>query len=80
MSLKIGLHIVNQIYDCAKAGYEVKFCPDFDGMLRIEFTKELVEGFYEHSHLGYPDCPREVLESAIIKSLNEFRESHGINA
>lgn len=74
--MKIGLHIVNQLHDITQADYRVQFCGDFNGMIRIEFTKEYDEKFYEHEHLGYPDCPRDIREQNIIESLNSFREKY----
>lgn len=74
--MKIGIHIVNQLHDITQEDFVVSFHSDFAGMIRIEFTKEYDEKFYEHEHLGYPDCPRDILEQKIIESLNSFREEH----
>ena len=77
--MKVGLFIVEQIHAITPAGYEVKFCKDFDGMVRLEFTKEHDENFYEHDHLGFPGGPREKLEKQIMAALKDFRERYGIS-
>lgn len=73
MSIIELLHDITQL----PSWYEVKFCSDFTGMIRIEFTNELDKGFYEHEHLGYPDCPLEKLEAEVIRSLTDFLKEHG---
>lgn len=73
---KIGLYIINQLHDITQAGFEVKFAEDFEGMLRLDFFKELDPEFYEHEHIGYPGQPREKLEEGVIQALNSFRERH----
>jgi hypothetical protein len=76
MLSKPGLKIVDLIHDITQLGYEVKFCQDFSGMIRLEFTEELDDSFYEHGHLGYPGCERLRLEKDIIESLDRFLEQH----
>ena len=76
--MKVGLYIVNQIRDITKAGYNVHFCNEIhSNMIRIEFTQEMGnDSFYEHEHLGYPECTTEHLEKEIIRSLNDFRTKY----
>ena len=76
--MKIGLYIVNQLHNITQAGFEVRFAPDFEGMMRIDYTKELDIDFYEHNHVGYPGQTRDELEQGIIKSLNKFRMENEI--
>lgn len=80
MSLKVGLYIVNQLHAITQAGYEVKFCGDFEGMIRIEYYKEYEPNFYEHDHLGSPGGQMDRLENAIIGSLERFRETYDIKS
>jgi hypothetical protein len=72
------MNIVKLIHDITQLSnwYEVKFAQDFEGMLRVDYTQELDKDFYEHEHLGYPDCPPEKLEQEVIRSLTEFLEKH----
>lgn len=71
---KVGLKIVDLLHDITQMDYQVRFCGDFTGMIRLEFLHEYDENFYEHHHLGCPDAPRIVLEKAIIKELEEFKK------
>ena len=73
---KVGLKIVDLLHDISQLGYEVRFCGDFRGMIRIEYTEEFDADFYEHAHLGFPDCERAKLEKDIISSLTGFLEQH----
>lgn len=73
---KVGLFITTLLHDITQAGYEVDFCKDFHGMMRVEFYKEIDHGpeqFYEHTHCGFPDCTREQLEKSIIQALIDFK-------
>lgn len=69
---KIGLKIVDLIHDISQLEYEVKFCGDFSGMIRLELSNEFDESFYQHRHLGFPGCERERLEKDIINALAQF--------
>lgn len=76
---KVGLYITTLLHDITRAGFEVDFCPDFQGMMRVEFYKEIdhdPEQFYEHVHCGFPGCKREVLEKSVIDALIEFKTKH----
>jgi hypothetical protein len=73
---KVGLKIVELIHELNQMHYEVKFCPDFSGMSRVELTDEFDSDFYQHSHLGCPGTERIVLEKAIIKQLSEWVERY----
>jgi len=73
---KIGLKIVELIHDITQKDYCVSFNGDFEGMVRIDYTYEWDDTFYEHEHVGFPDCERIHLEKNIIRSLSEFLEKH----
>jgi len=73
---KVGLKIVDLLHNISQLDYHVQFCGDFNGMIRIEFREEWSEEFYEHQHLGFPDCPRDRLEKEIIEALSNFWEAH----
>lgn len=76
MKEKVGLKIVDLIHDITQAGYGVSFASDFDGMVRIDFTKEYDKEFYEHDHVGVPGQERIYLEKGIIASLDRFKREH----
>jgi hypothetical protein len=72
---KVGLKIVELIHDITQNGYEVKFCSDFQGMVRIDYTKEWDNTFYHHEHRGYPSGISNQLEKEIIASLSTFLDN-----
>lgn len=78
MPRKVGLYITTLIHDITQAGYGVSFAKDFNGMVRIDYTKEHVSDFYEHDHCGFPGARREQLEKAIIESLIWFKNEFSI--
>jgi ABC-type protease/lipase transport system fused ATPase/permease subunit len=67
------LHALTQM------GYVVSFASDFDGMVRIDFTKEYDKEFYYHEHIGYPGQELEKLEKGITECLSRFHESPPAN-
>lgn len=75
---KIGLYITVLLHDIARAGYQVSFNRDLQGMLRIDFKKDHVAEFYEHEHCGFPGCPRDKLEKDIIETLVRFKNTYDI--
>lgn len=77
MTEKVGLKIVELLHEITQLNYSVQFYPDFEGMIRITFqrTKPWQKEIEEHSHLGYPECERLVLEKRIISALKDFRDS-----
>ena len=74
--MNTNLELINLIHDITQADFQVQFCGDFTGMTRIEFRKEYDETFYEHQHLGFPDCERERLVQDIITELKDFKEKN----
>lgn len=76
--MKIGLMIITMIHDITQAHYAVKFEKDFNGMMRLEFFKDGVSDFYEHTHCGIPGGSREKLEKDIIQALNWFKNEFSI--
>jgi hypothetical protein len=72
---KVGLRIVELIHDITQLDYEVQFCPDFEGMIRLEFRNEYDGSFYQHFHLGSPDGTRNQLEKQIIQKLATFLDN-----
>lgn len=73
---RIGLKIVEMLHQITQAGYGVAFAGDFEGMIRIDYTKEYDKEFYHHEHLGFPGCDRKTLEKEIIRSLGAFIVEH----
>lgn len=71
-----NLKIVTLIHDISRLGYEVRFCSDFNNMIRIEYTEEYNLDFYEHEHLGIPDGGLDKLNKEVVASLNSFLEKH----
>lgn len=74
--MKVGLYITTLLHDLTQAGFRVQFNSDFEGMVRIDLTKEWDESFYEHDHIGVPGQDREALEKGIIKTLAGWRDSY----
>ena len=72
----VNLKITNLIHDITQLGYGVKFCSDFNNMVRIEFTEEWNDEFYEHSHIGCPDGGMDRLQKDIVNTLAGFFEAH----
>jgi len=72
----VSVKIINLIHDITQLGFEVKFCPDFRDMVRIEYYDELDKYFYEHAHLGCPDTEHTLLERQITESLEGFLKAH----
>lgn len=66
------------IHDLTQAGYEVKFCGDFRGMVRLELYKEYDESFYQHVHCGFPGATRDKLEKDLIQELIRFKTQYGV--
>lgn len=67
-----NLRIVQLLHDITQMGYQVQFCGDFQGMIRLEFRKEHDENFYSHFHLGSPEGTGNQLEKQIIQKLATF--------
>lgn len=60
------------LHDITQLNYEVQFCSDFNGMVRVEIYDEYDVEFYKHAHLGSPDCTPEFLEKKIFEYLDRF--------
>lgn len=61
------------LHDITQLGYDVRFCSDFEGMIRLELTEEYGDGtYYEHAHLGVPEGSPELLEAQIKDRLIRF--------
>lgn len=73
---KVGLKIVELLHTLTQAGYRVAFNSDFEGMIRVDYTYEYDDEFYEHDHIGFPGCERLHLEKEIIKSLAAFNDKN----
>lgn len=65
-------NLISLIHDITQLGYYVQFCDDFEGMVRLEFTEEYSNEFYQHYHLGIPGGSMDKLEKEVIESLSEF--------
>lgn len=72
---KVGLRIVNLIHDITQLGYQVQFCGDFEGMIRIEYREEYSDSYYHHEHRGCPGRTMNQLEKEIIASLSTFLDN-----
>jgi hypothetical protein len=70
-----NIRIINLIHDITQLDYQVRFCRDFNSMLRIEYLHEYNEAYYHHEHRGTPDGTRNQLEKEIIKSLQTFLDN-----
>lgn len=68
------MEITKLLHKITQLGYEVQFCGDFEGMIRIEFRKEFDEDFYEHEHLSFPSGTMLQLNEKIQGALYEFYE------
>lgn len=73
---KVGLYITTMLHEITQLGYGVEFASDFEGMVRIDYTKEYDKDFYDHDHIGTPGQDRLALEKGIIESLRQFLENH----
>ena len=69
------LRFIDLIHDITQLDYQVRFCGDFNNMLRIEYFHEYDEAYYHHEHRGFPDGTRNQLEKEIIKSLQTFLDN-----
>lgn len=70
------MKITELLHKITQLGYTVAFNEDFEGMLRLDFTVELDETFYEHYHVGHPGATMEQLNAAIEKALSKFLGKH----
>jgi len=52
--------------------YNVSFCEDFEGMVRLELRHGFEPKHYEHWHLGYPDANPAYLQEKILEKLTEI--------
>lgn len=66
------MRILELIQAFNREHYNVGFGADFDGMVRVEITYDFDKEFYEHDHVGYPDCTTSELEKRVIQSLEQF--------
>jgi len=66
------INITKLLHDITQNGYIVSFNSDFKGMVRIDYTKEYEDAWYEHAHVGCPGRPTEELETNILKELERF--------
>ena len=71
-----GFKIITLLHDITQLDYQVQFCRDFTGMIRIEYKDEYNEEYYHHEHLSYPDGPIEQLEEKVLESLTRFYAEH----
>jgi hypothetical protein len=58
------------IHKITQSDYIISFHEDFEGMVRIEFTKEYDSEFYEHFHVGFPGASMEQLGKDITIALS----------
>ncbi len=72
--------ITKLLHDITQLGYNVQFCSDFEGMIRLEITLEHGNpDFYQHEHLSFPHEPTDAhmkkLNNSIRSSLENFLDS-----
>lgn len=66
---------VKLLHDITQQGYLVHFSDDFDGMITMTVLHEQFKApakYIRHSHLGFPDCKPEKLESDVNAELQEL--------
>ena len=69
-----NLKIVRLLHDISQLDYNIQFCGDFVGMIRMEIRKEYEPDYYEHRHLGFPDCSVEKLSEQVVEALEDFQK------
>ena len=68
----IDLRLIQLLSDIVELDHRIQFCGDFSGMLRVEIRKEFDHEYYDHRHIGYPDCDMATLTGFIIEFLEVF--------
>ena len=71
-----NLTLISLIHEISQLGYNVQFCNDFEGMIRVELTEEYNDKFYIHYHLGFPGGPIDRLEKEVVETLSNFLKDH----
>lgn len=70
--------LIKLLHDLTQGGYEVQFNSDFEGMVRIDVTKEHVSDFYEHSHIGIPGGTEARLLEETVEYLQWFKREFNV--
>lgn len=68
--------LTHLLHNITQSGYRVSFNSDFEGMMRVEFTKEWDDQFYEHVHSGFPGALPGSLTRSIMDTLIWFKTKY----